>query len=85
MSQNSRVESEVTEVKSDVEQAKKVDVDSSMPDEESKINNDEGETKEPAHEAQIHQLPMAFSVITAPLVCPPGYRMDATGKCRRIM
>lgn len=34
-----------------------------------------------------HQLqtPIAFNVIAAPKVCPPGYRMDATGKCRKIM
>lgn len=37
--------------------------------------------------ATLHQLqtPIAFNVITAPKVCPPGYRMDATGKCRKIM
>ena len=35
----------------------------------------------------LHQLqtPIAFNVISAPKVCPPGYRMDATGKCRKIM
>lgn len=30
-------------------------------------------------------VPMSFNIIRAPKVCPPGYRMDSTGKCRRIM
>lgn len=34
-----------------------------------------------------HQLqtPISFNVIAAPKVCPPGYQMDATGKCRKII
>jgi hypothetical protein len=31
------------------------------------------------------QLPMAFSIIKAPIVCPPGYRPDSRGKCRKIL
>jgi hypothetical protein len=31
------------------------------------------------------EVPMASSVIKAPIVCPPGYRLDAKGKCRKIM
>lgn len=48
---------------------------------------DEYAGKEPViHEPSVLvQVPMAFSVITAPKVCPTGYRLDATGKCRRIL
>lgn len=31
------------------------------------------------------QVPMAFNIIQAPKVCPPGYRLDAKGNCRKIM
>jgi hypothetical protein len=30
-------------------------------------------------------VPTTSAIITAPRVCPPGYRLDATGKCRKIM
>lgn len=43
--------------------------------------------KEPVSEEPFFakEMPAAFAVITAPKVCPPGYRLDATGKCRRIL
>lgn len=31
------------------------------------------------------QIPLSFNIIKAPTVCPPGYRLDAKGKCRKIM
>ncbi|KAL1374457.1 hypothetical protein pipiens_017447 [Culex pipiens pipiens] len=31
-----------------------------------------------------HYVPKAFQVITAPTVCPPGYKPDSRGKCRKI-
>lgn len=30
-------------------------------------------------------VPNNFNVISAPRLCPPGYRLDSTGKCRKIM
>lgn len=43
--------------------------------------------KEPVAEEPFFakEMPAAFAVITAPKVCPPGYRLDASGKCRRIL
>lgn len=83
MSQISRNETEVKEAKSDVDTAQSINKDAAVQLDEPKANNDE----EPAIEPQVHQLqtPIAFNVVSAPKVCPPGYRMDATGKCRKIM
>lgn len=33
----------------------------------------------------MKEMEKAFNVINAPKVCPPGYRLDSAGKCRRIM
>lgn len=76
MSQSLRAETDVKDVKEDEEQTRKVD--------ESKLKEDEGEVREAD---RVHQLqtPIAFNVISAPKHCPPGYRMDATGKCRKII
>ncbi|CRK93772.1 CLUMA_CG007300, isoform A [Clunio marinus] len=45
------------------------------------------ETKEAVIEEPIKafQVPVAFNVISAPRVCPPGYRMDSKGKCRKVL
>uniref|UniRef100_A0A1L8D8U1 Uncharacterized protein n=1 Tax=Nyssomyia neivai TaxID=330878 RepID=A0A1L8D8U1_9DIPT len=32
---------------------------------------------------KVH-IPQLFNVIKAPTVCPPGQRLDQTGKCRPI-
>lgn len=29
--------------------------------------------------------PLAFGIIKAPKICPPGYRLDGKGNCRRIL
>uniref|UniRef100_A0A023EDW1 Uncharacterized protein n=1 Tax=Aedes albopictus TaxID=7160 RepID=A0A023EDW1_AEDAL len=34
---------------------------------------------------QAKQVPQAFHVITAPKVCPPGYKLDHKGECRKII
>lgn len=49
-------------------------------------DNASGEQCKVVEELVVEQsIPMAFTIIKAPKVCPPGYRLDSSGKCRRIM
>lgn len=36
-------------------------------------------------EVKLEDVPMTFNVIKAPTVCPPGYKLDKNGKCRKII
>lgn len=87
MSEDSKVKPEAKEVTKAMEKDQIVDVDPtvSIDDSKTKIEGDEIEQLASEPEVLQEQMSTAFSVITAPKVCPPGYRMDATGKCRRIL
>lgn len=86
MSKSQDTKAEQAKVKDDKKDDKKVDakVEEAAAEPEEEID---AEGKEAPAEEHIlaQQVPMAFNVITAPLVCPPGYRLDSTRKCRRIM
>lgn len=92
MSENKKTE---TEAKEDLTDSKHQKADKETPsDAESSENSlkvssnkSEADEKEEVVEEPIFemQIPMAFNVISAPKFCPPGYRMDSNGKCRKIM
>lgn len=50
------------------------------------LSKKEEEKEEVVEETAVEKnIPLAFQVITAPKFCPPGYRLDSKGKCKRIM
>lgn len=84
MSQNAKVKAETTDAIDPIESVPKEVV---KKDDETVEDEEDHKESEPVVEQHIlaQQTPMAFNVITAPRVCPPGYRLDSTGKCRRKM
>lgn len=34
---------------------------------------------------EVTQVPALFHIIQAPINCPPGYKLDANGRCRKII
>jgi hypothetical protein len=74
---------EVDETKKN-EEAIKAGAIEIVEDNSSQIKNEEKNAVD--EEPVVVQInPLVFNVIKAPKVCPPGYRLDSTGKCRRIL
>lgn len=75
-----KVEEEVKEVKVERKEVNEVDVRKSQSDDDDKYAGQEPVVEEIIQPIQAIR---AYEVMNAP--CPPGYRKDAQGRCRKII